>query len=89
MEERRLLVLQGRLVEGEVRPGMHIRVALNSALSVTARIDAVESVPSEEPGTTNLSIGCDEDELELWQTLDLVDETIEVSAPHLPTSDSE
>tara|TARA_R110002096_G_scaffold168538_14_gene339417 strand:+ start:3177 stop:3470 length:294 start_codon:yes stop_codon:yes gene_type:complete len=81
IEGRPHFVLAGSIVEGEIRPGMFVRVPFNSSTAMTARIDCIEfarRLGGHED--TCLCIRCTEpEELEIWRGLDIGDETFEVT----------
>lgn len=80
IEGRRLFILAGSIVDGEIRPGMFVRVPFNSALEMTAQIHSIEFAHRLDGGESLcLCIPCsDEKELEIWRGLKISDETFEV-----------
>jgi hypothetical protein len=74
-------VLAGSIVEGEIHPGMFVRVPLNSSTRMTARIDCIEFARrSGGLDDTCLCIRYTEpEELEIWRGLDIGGETFEVT----------
>jgi hypothetical protein len=73
-------VLAGSIAEGIIRPGMVVGIRFNSAVSMAAPIDAVEfALRSGGAEETCLCIRyADDEELSIWQGLNIGDETVEV-----------
>ena len=78
--DRRLFVMAGSIVDGEVQPGMFLRVAFNSALDMTARIHSIEFA-RRRGGEDDvcLCFEAEPDLLEIWRGLNISDETFEVT----------
>jgi hypothetical protein len=78
--DRKLFVMAGEIVEGEIRAGMFVRVPFNSALEMTARIHSIEFARrlggSED---VCLCIESEPDALDLWRGLKIGDETFEIT----------
>jgi hypothetical protein len=80
LPDRRLFVMAGSVVEGEIRAGMFVRVPFNSALDMTARIHSIEFARRQGCGEdVCLCIGAEPDEFETWRGLNISDETLEVT----------
>ncbi|MGJ4950755.1 hypothetical protein [Bradyrhizobium sp. HKCCYLS20291] len=80
IESRRLFVLAGAITEGPLQTGMTVSVPLNSSISVSAPIHSIEYL-RRDGGREDvcLCIACeDPDELELWQGLNIKNETVEI-----------
>jgi hypothetical protein len=78
--DRRLFVMAGSIVEGEIRAGMFLRVGFDSALDMTARIHSIEF--ARRLGGEDDVCLCFEAEpelLEIWRGLKIGDETFEVT----------
>ena len=78
--DRKLFVMAGSIVEGDIRAGMFVRVPFNSSLEMTARIHSIEFARrlggSED---VCLCIESEPDALELWHGLNIGDETLEIT----------
>jgi hypothetical protein len=81
IEGRPHFVLAGSIVEGEIWPGMFVRVPFDSRTAMTARIDCIEFV--RRLGGLEDTCLCirytGPEELEIWRGLDIGDETFEVT----------
>jgi hypothetical protein len=78
--DRKLFVMAGSVVEGEIRKGMFVRVPFNSSLDMTARIHSIEFA-RRLGGSEDVCL-CIESEPELAEILrglDIGDETFEVT----------
>jgi hypothetical protein len=80
LESRSWFVLAGSIAEGVIKPGMLVGIPFNSAVSMTAPIDAVEfALRSGGAEDTCLCIRyADDEELSLWQGLNIGEETLDV-----------
>ena len=74
-------VLAGSIVEGEIRPGMFVRVPFNSRTAMTARINCIEFArqPSGHEDTCLCIRYVGPEELEIWRGLDISGETFEIT----------
>jgi hypothetical protein len=80
LEGRKLFVLAGSIIDGEIRAGQSVVIPLNSALTMSARIESIgfaRRSPSREDVCLCLNFA-DLAELEIWQGLNIGNETIEV-----------
>ena len=87
LESRRLFVLAGSIVEGQIRAGMIVNVPLNSSLVVSGQIHSVEfarRAGGEEDVCLCISYE-DSDELGVWNALNVRNETLDV----VPSSSNE
>jgi hypothetical protein len=75
---RELFVLAGDVTEGEIRAGMTVRVRLNSSLSMSEPIHAIEPASTDSGPRVCLCIKADEEARELWRSLGIGDEVVEV-----------
>lgn len=89
LECQRLFVLAGLILDGEVRAGMIVNVPLNSSAFVSGQIHNVEFARSaDEREDVCLCISYeDSDELELWEALNIKNETLDV-VPSTNSNDS-
>ena len=79
IESRRLFVLAGTIAEGQIQAGMIVSVSLNSSISVSGPIHSIEYARRADGEDVCLCIACeDSGELELWNSLNLKNETLEV-----------
>jgi hypothetical protein len=77
--DRKLLVMAGSIVEGEIRAGMFVHVPFHLSLDMTARIHSIEF--ARRPGRENVCL-CfvpEPDALELWRGLKIGDETLVIT----------
>lgn len=77
---RKLFVMAGTVIEGEIRQGMFVRVPFNSSLDMTVRIQCIEYA-RRAGGSEDVCL-CIESEPELVEILrafDIGDETFEVT----------
>jgi hypothetical protein len=81
LPDRKLFVLAGSIVEGEIRKGMFVRLPFNPSLDMTAQIHSIEFA-RRLGGSEDVCL-CIESEPELaviLRGLDIGDETFEVTA---------
>jgi hypothetical protein len=82
LESRRLFVLAGSIVEGQIRAGMIVNAPLNSSLLISGQIHSVEFA-RRSGGRDDVCLCIayeDSDELGLWKALNLQNETLDVVA---------
>jgi hypothetical protein len=77
--DRKLFVMAGTLVEGEIRPGMFARVPSNALLDMTARIHSIEFARRHSDEDVCLCFEFEPHALELWRGLNIRDETLEIT----------
>jgi hypothetical protein len=80
LEPRRLFVMAGSIVEGQIRAGMIVKVPLNSSLAISAQIHSVEFARRTD-GREDVCLCItyeDPDELFVWNPLNIRDETLDV-----------
>jgi len=80
LESRRLFVLAGSIVEGQIRAGMIVNVPLNSSLLISGQIHSIEFV-RRTGGREDVCLCItyeDSDELGVWKALNLQNETLDV-----------
>jgi uncharacterized protein (DUF1015 family) len=82
LESRRLFVLAGSIVEGQIRAGMIVNVPLNSSLLISGQIHSVEFVRrTDEREDVCLCIAYEgSDELGVWNALNVQNEMLDVVA---------
>jgi hypothetical protein len=80
LESRSWFVLAGSIAEGVIKPDMTVGIRFNSAVSMAAPIDAVEFL--DRAGGVAKTCLCiryaNDDDLSLWQGLNIGDEMLEV-----------
>jgi hypothetical protein len=76
---RKLFVLAGSIVEGEIRKGMFVHVPCNSALDITGKIHSIEFARRNDGEDVCLCFEGDSDELGFWRAMNITDETLEIS----------
>ena len=79
LPDRKLFVLAGAVVEGEIRAGMFVRVTLNSAVELTARIYAIEFARRQGSEDICLCFKLEPEALELWRGLGISDNVLEIT----------
>jgi len=87
LESRRLFVLAGSIVEGQIRAGMIVNVPLNSSLVISGEIHSVEFTRRSD-GREDICLCIsyeDSDELGVWNALNVRNETLDV----VPASSNE
>lgn len=80
LESRRLFVLAGSILEGEIRAGMIVNVPLNSSLVVSGQIHSVEFA-RRAGGREDVCLCIsyeDSDELGAWEALNIKNETLDL-----------
>jgi hypothetical protein len=77
--DRKFFVLAGSIVEGEIRAGMFIHVAFNSAFATTSRIHSIEFARRQGGEDVCLCIEADPELAEFLRDLNIGDETCEVT----------
>ena len=80
LESRRLFVLVGSIVEGEIQAGMIVRVPLNSSLSLSGSIHSIEFA-RRAGGWEDVCLCIaydDPSELATWRAMNIGGETIEI-----------
>lgn len=77
--DRKLFVMAGSVVEGEIRVGMFVHVPCNSSLDMTARIHSIEYARRQGGEDVCLCFESEPDALELWRGINIGDETLEIT----------
>jgi hypothetical protein len=77
--DRKLFVMAGTVVEGEIRAGMFIRVPFNSSLDLTARIHSVGFARRHGGEEVCVCFEFEADAFDVWRGLCIGDETLEIS----------
>jgi hypothetical protein len=77
--DRRLFVMAGSIVEGEIRAGMFVHIGFNPAFATTARIHSIEFARREGGEDVCLCIEADRELAEFMRDLNIGDETCEVT----------
>ena len=77
--DRKLFVMAGSVVEGQVRAGMFVHVPFNSSLDMTAKIHSIEFARRHGGEDVCLCFESEPDALELWRGLNIGDETLEIT----------
>ena len=77
-------VLAGQITEGSVRTGMEVRIPCNSQFAMSVAVDRIEFARrGEGRDDVCLCFDCDEEDLDLWEGLNLADEEVEVMESEL------
>ena len=77
--DRKLFVMAGSVVEGEIRAGMFVRVPFNPSLGMTARIHSIEFARRQDGEEVCLCIESKPELVEIFRGLNIGDETFEVT----------
>ena len=77
--DRRIFVLAGEIVEGEVHPGMFVRIPWNSEIGMRLLIDSIEFVRRQNGEDVCLCIRSGPSFVNVLDGLNFADETFEVS----------
>lgn len=80
VERRRLFVLTGVIVEGQIWAGMLVNVPLNSSLSIARRIQSIEFARRTD-GREDVCLCIayeSSDQLNVWKALNIQNETLDV-----------
>lgn len=78
--DRKLFVLAGSIVEGEIQKGMFVRVPLNSETGIRLLIDSIEFARRQDGEDVCLCIWSGPNFTEVLRSMDFRDETFEVAA---------
>ena len=79
--DKRLFVMAGFVVEGEIADGMLVRLPLLANAMVTAEIEQIQYVRRPDGDVVCLCIRCrDAKESTFWEALKLKDRTVEIVA---------
>ncbi len=79
LPERRLLVLAGSVVEGEIAAGMFVHVPFNPRFGLVECIHAVERLTGDRGAELALCVEADEELAEFWRGINIDDEILEVT----------
>ena len=79
ISDRAFFVLAGFAIEGEIQPGMLVRLPFTARVTVTEEIDHIQRVERPDGEVMCLCIRCHTpDEATLWEALKLTDTTVEI-----------
>lgn len=78
--DRKLFVMAGSIVEGEIRRGMFVRVPLNSETGIRLLIDSIEFARRQDGEDVCLCFGYGPNFTEILRGMSFRDETFEVAA---------
>ena len=79
ISDKAFFVLAGFAIEGEVTPGMLVRLPFNAQVTVTEEIDHIQRVTRPDGEVVCLCLRCHTpEEATLWEALKLQDTTVEV-----------
>ncbi len=79
LPEKRLFVLAGSVVEGEIAAGMFVRVPLNPRFGVTERIHSVERIIRDGGADVALCVEANQDLVEFWRGLNVDGDILDVT----------
>jgi hypothetical protein len=80
LPDRRLFVMAGSIVEGEIRKGMFVYIPFNSSLGTTVRIHSIELARRQDREVVCLCVESEPELAQLLRDLNIADETFEVTA---------
>jgi hypothetical protein len=80
--DRKLFVMAGSIVEGEIRTGMFVRVPLNSDTGIRLFIDSIEFARRHDGEDICLCISSGPNFTEVLRGFDFRDQTFEVAEIH-------
>jgi hypothetical protein len=79
IEDKRLFVLAGFVLEGEIAARMLVSIPFNSTVMMTAEIDHLQTLRRPDGDVTCLCILCpDPAEVTLWQALKIKNRLVDV-----------
>jgi hypothetical protein len=81
LRSRRIVVIYGDILSGDVRSGMYLALPMNPGFAFTGRIASVEfvDVVPQQRAYVGLVMDYDPQELGFWETMNISDEVLEVS----------
>ncbi|QPF75556.1 hypothetical protein G8A07_23315 [Roseateles sp. DAIF2] len=80
LSARSLYVFAGQVVQGDVRPGMKIRIAISEGLEMEMPVEGVEALRQDGGELVALTVALeDPDDADFLQQLDVVGESLVVS----------
>jgi hypothetical protein len=77
--ERKLFVLAGSIVEGDIQPGMFIRVPFNSSIQMTVRFHSIEFARRKDGEEPCLCVVVESELAMILRTLNIRDEIVDVT----------
>ena len=77
--DRKLFVMAGSIIEGNIRTGMFVHVPFSSSLATTIRIHSIEFARRQGAEDVCLCIQSEPELAEFLRSLNISDETLEVS----------
>jgi hypothetical protein len=77
--DRKLFIMAGSIVEGDIQAGMFVCVQFNPSFAVTVRIHSVEFARRQSGEDVCLCIESEPDLTELLRGLNIGDETFEIT----------
>lgn len=85
--DQQSFVLAGQITEGAVRKGMEVRIPFNSQFAMSVAVDRIEFARrGDGRDDVCLCFDCNEEDLDLWEGLNLADEEVDVMEPNSPTA---
>jgi hypothetical protein len=82
LRSRRMFVIYGDILSGDVRSGMYLALPMNPGFAVTGRIASVEFVDVVPQQRAYVGLVMDYDdpqELGFWEAMNISDEVLEIS----------
>jgi hypothetical protein len=79
IHDKKLFVLAGFVIEGEIAAGMHVRLPFKENVMITAELDQVQHVRRRDGDVVCLCIRCaNPEELTLWEAFKIKDRTVDI-----------
>jgi hypothetical protein len=78
--DRKLFVIAGSVLEGEIRAGMFVHIPFNSSVARTAQIHCVEFARRQGREDVCLCVESEPELAELFRDLNIGDQTFEITA---------
>jgi hypothetical protein len=79
MNDKKLFVMAGFVIEGEITGGMLVRLPFQPNVMMTAAIDHIQTLHRPDGDVTCLCIKCqDSKDALLWEALKLKDRTVDI-----------
>ena len=79
LPDRKLFVMAGSILEGEIQPGMSVHIRCNPSFDITAPIHSIETALRQGVEDVCLCIQSDHEEADFLSAFNIRDETLEVT----------
>ena len=79
IHDKSVFVMAGFIIEGEIAPGMSVRLPFKENVMMTAQIDQIQFVRRQDGDVVCLCIRCaSPKEMALWEALKIKDRTVDI-----------